>query len=201
MPSPSITAVTSLSQFQTILSGSTYVVADFFATWCGPCKVIAPVFEQLATQEGKKGNLAFVKVDVDQCQEIAQKYGVSAMPTFLVFRNSTVTQTIRGADAAALRAAVRAAAQSAGKASGAAFTSKGHVLGSGSTTRPATRSSIGGSLTGLLPGGGLIDTVVRFVALYVTSLFSFDSYRAAELSPFALRSEGGRSVNTLYGRR
>lgn len=70
--------VNSEAHFRTITSGSAYTVVDFHAEWCGPCKVIAPVFEQLASAESKPGKLAFAKVDVDAQREIASNYGVSA---------------------------------------------------------------------------------------------------------------------------
>jgi thiol-disulfide isomerase/thioredoxin len=73
-----IIPVTSSSHFSQLLSQSTYTVVDFYADWCGPCKAIAPVFQNLAEKETKAGKLQFVKVDVDSQQEVAKKYGVSA---------------------------------------------------------------------------------------------------------------------------
>jgi thioredoxin 1 len=74
----SITPITSPAHLKTVLDGSTYVVADFYADWCGPCKAIAPIFGHLATAESKAGRMAFVKIDVDSQQSIAKQYGVSA---------------------------------------------------------------------------------------------------------------------------
>ena len=73
-----IIPVTSSSHFSQLLSQSTYTIVDFYADWCGPCKAIAPVFQNLAEKETKPGKLQFVKVDVDSQQEVAKKYGVSA---------------------------------------------------------------------------------------------------------------------------
>ncbi len=73
-----ITQVSSSSQFSKLLSSNTYVITDFYADWCGPCKVIAPTFEQLAKSHAKAGKIAFAKVNVDDQQEITQQYGVSA---------------------------------------------------------------------------------------------------------------------------
>ena len=70
--------VTSSSHFSQLLSQSTYLIVDFYADWCGPCKAIAPVFQNLAERETKPGKVQFVKVDVDQHQDISQKYKVSA---------------------------------------------------------------------------------------------------------------------------
>jgi thioredoxin 1 len=73
-----INHISSQSHLDKTLSTNIYVIADFYADWCGPCKAIAPVFEQLANSETKPGRLAFVKIDVDSQQGIARKYGVSA---------------------------------------------------------------------------------------------------------------------------
>lgn len=62
------------------------IVVDFFATWCGPCVSAAPVFANLS-KEYKEKDVAFWKVDVDQCAQIASREGVSAMPTFKIFAN------------------------------------------------------------------------------------------------------------------
>ncbi|PIL27794.1 hypothetical protein GSI_10947 [Ganoderma sinense ZZ0214-1] len=79
------------------------IIVDFFATWCGPCKVIAPIFEQLASHYP---NGVFLKVDVDKVPPIAQKYQVTAMPTFIVIKESGVVDMMRGADARGLAAMV-----------------------------------------------------------------------------------------------
>ena len=73
-----IAHVTSSTHFSTLLGSSTYLIVDFYADWCGPCKAIAPVFQQLATAEAKPGRLQFCKVDVDGQADVARKYSVSA---------------------------------------------------------------------------------------------------------------------------
>jgi thioredoxin 1 len=75
---PSITHITSPAHLSTLSSSNTYLILDFYADWCGPCKAIAPVFEQLASANASTGKLAFGKVDVDAQQAIARQYGVSA---------------------------------------------------------------------------------------------------------------------------
>ena len=100
------TPINSTSQFQELLASTTYVLVDFHATWCGPCHAIAPVYETLSTQHTAKDAIAFVKVDVDEQPEIAAKYGITAMPTFLVIKEGNVVQTIRGANPPALKKAV-----------------------------------------------------------------------------------------------
>jgi thioredoxin 1 len=110
------------------------------------------------------------------------------MPTFLIFKNGTVTETIKGANPNALRTAVsnasRAAASGPAKSS-ASFSSKGYTLGGGATpSRPVAN--------GAALGSGIADQMVRFFGLYLTTLFSFDAYAAAEASPFAVRNGARR---------
>ncbi|XP_014215988.1 thioredoxin-like protein 1 [Copidosoma floridanum] len=80
-------------------SGTKLVVVDFTASWCGPCRKIKPVFEQLSTKYSKA---VFLKVDVDKCAETAAREGVSAMPTFFFYRNRTKLGQCQGADPTAL---------------------------------------------------------------------------------------------------
>lgn len=85
-------------------AGTRLVVADFYATWCGPCRHIAPKFAELSTVFPKA---LFMKIDVDQCQETAQSQGVTAMPTFIFYRNRVKIDMLRGADPAALEEKIR----------------------------------------------------------------------------------------------
>ncbi|KAL5020141.1 hypothetical protein ScPMuIL_003033 [Solemya velum] len=85
-------------------SGVKLVVVDYFATWCGPCQRIAPAFEQLSA---KYPRAVFLKVDVDQCQETAQREGVTSMPTFIFYRNKIKIDQMRGADAAVLEEKIK----------------------------------------------------------------------------------------------
>lgn len=76
-------------------AGGKAVFIDFFATWCGPCKMIAPKLEALSK---KYTNVVVLKVDVDECEYIAQKYDISAMPTFKVFKNGAEVESFCGAN-------------------------------------------------------------------------------------------------------
>ncbi|KAM8715909.1 hypothetical protein ACLKA7_002880 [Drosophila subpalustris] len=81
-------------------AGDKLVVVDFFATWCGPCKAIAPKLEELAQQYAEK--IVVLKVDVDDCESIAMEYDVASMPTFLFIKNSVKLEQFAGANAARL---------------------------------------------------------------------------------------------------
>jgi thioredoxin 1 len=71
------------------------VLIDFWAVWCGPCKMIAPIVEELAVEYDTKVKIG--KLDVDNNQQSAIKYGVRSIPTLLIFRNGKVADTIIGA--------------------------------------------------------------------------------------------------------
>ncbi|EXJ65377.1 hypothetical protein A1O7_01718 [Cladophialophora yegresii CBS 114405] len=90
--------IESTDQFSALLSSSTIVVADFYADWCGPCKQIAPIFEQLSAQLSRPNKITFAKIDTDKQQDLSRSYGVRAMPTFMVFRNARRVEFIEGAD-------------------------------------------------------------------------------------------------------
>jgi thioredoxin 1 len=101
------------------------VVVDFYADWCPPCRAIAPVFSELADKHSANGQLAFAKVNVDHVDNVASRYGVSAMPTFLFFQNGApkgvqvadeLVERVRGANRPALQAAVQALAGQQGNA-------------------------------------------------------------------------------------
>eukprot|EP00591_Stephanopyxis_turris_P010888 CAMPEP_0195508836 /NCGR_PEP_ID=MMETSP0794_2-20130614/1940_1 /TAXON_ID=515487 /ORGANISM="Stephanopyxis turris, Strain CCMP 815" /LENGTH=181 /DNA_ID=CAMNT_0040635907 /DNA_START=215 /DNA_END=760 /DNA_ORIENTATION=+ len=72
------------------------VVIDFTASWCGPCKLIAPFYKELSESDECK-NVVFLKVDVDENSETAKEYSVSAMPTFLFIKNGEVVDRLMGA--------------------------------------------------------------------------------------------------------
>jgi thioredoxin 1 len=78
-----IHTLTSLSDLDALATSNKYVILDFTATWCPPCKAIAPLFHKLAAEHSVPGALAFGKVDVDDAAEVAAKFSISAMPTFL----------------------------------------------------------------------------------------------------------------------
>lgn len=92
--SENITELDSASFESTISSSSVPVVVDFWAPWCGPCKAIAPILEELASELGD--SVKICKVNVDNNSEIAGKFEIRAIPTILIFKNGSVADTIVG---------------------------------------------------------------------------------------------------------
>lgn len=85
-------------------AGIKLVVVDFSATWCGPCQRIGPLFHALPS---KYPQAIFLNVDVDKCPETAAAQGVSAMPTFILYRNKSKVDRLQGADMVALEAKIK----------------------------------------------------------------------------------------------
>ena len=76
-----------------VLESSKTVIVDFFANWCGPCQMIAPVLEEIAKEDA---NIDIAKIDVDESPELAIKYGINSIPALLVFKNGELTNTSIG---------------------------------------------------------------------------------------------------------
>jgi thioredoxin 1 len=89
-----ITELDSSNFEQTISASSVPVVVDFWAPWCGPCKAIAPILDELATELGDSARIC--KVNVDSNAEIAGKFEVRAIPTILIFKDGKVSETVVG---------------------------------------------------------------------------------------------------------
>jgi len=87
--------ISSVKDFQDLLNTTkTLLVVDFFAQWCGPCKMMAPIFDQIAQEQP---SVVFAKVDVDAFGELASEYNVSSIPTLVYIKNGTVAEESVGA--------------------------------------------------------------------------------------------------------
>ena len=79
---------------KTVLQSKVPVLVDFWAQWCGPCMATAPILEELA--KDYDGKISFAKVNVDENSPLAAKYGIAAIPTMLIFKDSQPVQQITG---------------------------------------------------------------------------------------------------------
>lgn len=84
-----------METFNDVISGNGLVLVDFFATWCGPCKMMHPVLEQVKATLGDK--IRIIKVDVDKHNDTAERYGIQSVPTLMLFRNGEILYRQSGA--------------------------------------------------------------------------------------------------------
>jgi thioredoxin 1 len=95
MASPLISALTQDNFEKEVLQSAKPVLVDFWAEWCGPCKMIAPLLDELADEYD--GKIKIGKVNIDEQQELATKYGIRAIPTLLLINKGQVTEQMVGA--------------------------------------------------------------------------------------------------------
>ena len=87
--------VTDSSFESDVVGAATPVVVDFWAVWCGPCRMVAPIVDELATEY--EGKVSFAKLNVDENPEVSMKYGIRSIPTLLVFKDGKPVDQIVGA--------------------------------------------------------------------------------------------------------
>ena len=85
--------------FESLKNGQQPLVVDFWATWCGPCRMVAPIIAELATEYD--GKIAVGKCDVEECEDIAAEYGIRNIPTILFFKGGEVVDKLVGAQSKA----------------------------------------------------------------------------------------------------
>ncbi|MBO7514231.1 MAG: thioredoxin [Lachnospiraceae bacterium] len=94
-------------EFNELIAQDKVVFADFFATWCGPCKMLAPKVEAISAMPEYADRVVFVKIDVDEEEELAESFGIMNIPTMMIFKNGEAVKTqIGGADVAILTAMI-----------------------------------------------------------------------------------------------
>jgi thioredoxin 1 len=82
------------SEFNQLLTEQKLVVADYTASWCGPCKVVAPLVDKLATEYGDR--VTVVKIDIDENKDNTKKYGIRSIPAVLIFRDGEMVESLFG---------------------------------------------------------------------------------------------------------
>ncbi|MEY3589306.1 MAG: hypothetical protein RJA47_1902 [Actinomycetota bacterium] len=90
-----IVTLTSSTFDETVAGSSTPVLVDFWAEWCGPCKLIAPILSEIATEQA--GKITIAKLNVDDYGDIAGRFSVMSIPTMLVFKDGEIVNKIVGA--------------------------------------------------------------------------------------------------------
>jgi thioredoxin 1 len=94
MSAPNIVTLTDSNFDQEVLKSPVPVLVDFWAEWCGPCKMVAPILDELASEYDRRIKIG--KVDIDSCQGLAAQYGIRAIPTLLIFTQGQVSDQIVG---------------------------------------------------------------------------------------------------------
>ena len=83
-----------MQNFNELINSEQPVLVDFYATWCGPCKALSPILEQLKEQYNNQ--IQILKIDVDENPELPSKYDIRSIPTLMTFKNGEILQTMKG---------------------------------------------------------------------------------------------------------
>lgn len=82
------TVISTKEEFEEIISQEKVVIADFFATWCGPCRMLSPIIEQLSEEFSEK--VRVIKIDIDKENELANMYNIQSVPTVIIFKDGEI---------------------------------------------------------------------------------------------------------------
>lgn len=101
-----VISINSEAEYNNLKSSSPLLIIDFYATWCGPCKAISPIFDKLSNDAANSA-ASFARVDVDKLKSVAQASNITAMPTFIFLANGTKIDEVKGSDRHALESKVK----------------------------------------------------------------------------------------------
>lgn len=85
--------ISNVKEFEDVLANNTKVLVDFYADWCGPCKMLAPVLEDVSKEHE---DIAFIKVNVDQVSDLAAKFNIMSIPTLIAFKSGNMVKQTMG---------------------------------------------------------------------------------------------------------
>lgn len=88
-----ITEIKNIDEFDKFIKKNNLVVCDLYATWCGPCKILSPTLDEASMSYP---HISFIKINIDDCDEVAMQFGVYAIPTVLFFKNGTLVHRFTG---------------------------------------------------------------------------------------------------------
>ena len=88
-----ITEIKNIDEFDKFIKKNNLVVCDLYATWCGPCKMLSPTLDEVSMSYP---HISFIKINIDDCDEVAMHFGVYAIPTVLFFKNGTLVHRFTG---------------------------------------------------------------------------------------------------------
>lgn len=98
----SVVEITNKAEFDQLVKSTSYVALQAHATWCGPCKAMAPIFNKQAGEHAAEGKYAFARFDTDEVADLAQELGIRSIPAFFFFENGEKVDNLAGANPPAL---------------------------------------------------------------------------------------------------